>query len=177
MYIIIAKSNSFLICKVLRFWLFSRDSNLTTSVICLWFRPCVHHQNPIHLSNQSPFSRINFLINQLSHQSTLFIFTSTYHNFSSCFELISYYYNWTYQPHEYYLARKTNLKYLGFLNKTLHLSTKVLLSSWLEYTDIVKILMQDLLLESPLIHKTVLTLSNAWRWLLCEQSLIKPAGN
>ena len=40
----------------------SRDSNLTTSIVCL----SVCHQNPIHPSNQSPFSRIDFLINQLS---------------------------------------------------------------------------------------------------------------
>ena len=50
--------------------------------------------HPIYLSNQSPFSRINFIINQLSHQCTLFIFSSTYCNFLnfwSCFDYTGIY--------------------------------------------------------------------------------------
>ena len=48
---------------------FSCNSNLTTSIVHLCMRASVHpsvrDHNPIHLSNQLPSSRINFLINQL----------------------------------------------------------------------------------------------------------------
>ena len=33
--------------------------------VCLCICPTVRDHNPIHLSNKSPFSSINFLINQL----------------------------------------------------------------------------------------------------------------
>ena len=63
-------------------FLFSCNGNLTTSVVRVYLRLYMHHQNPktnikstfssIHslinqLSHQSTFSSINFLINQLSH--------------------------------------------------------------------------------------------------------------
>ena len=65
----------------------SRDSNLTISIVCLCMCASVHPS--VHLSSilQFTFLTFNFLINQLSHQSTLFIFSSTYgdfEDFSSC---------------------------------------------------------------------------------------------
>ena len=78
-------------------YIFSHDSDLTTSVVHPSVCTSVRDHNPIQLFNQSTFSSIDFLINQLSHQlsfstidflinrlphqSTLFIFSSTYRNF------------------------------------------------------------------------------------------------
>ena len=60
--------------------LFSLDSNLTTSVVCPWFRPSSKPSTAINMNVINVMNVMN-VINWLSHQSTLFIFSSTYRNF------------------------------------------------------------------------------------------------